>query len=199
MAKNNRVKVRGIVKYSHTDQPYTWSDAKNKSLPDPDGKYDITIEVPIEKATAFLDAMDDFETPKTPKKLAWKVHEDDGIVVIKANQPGKDKDGKVRKLPHFDSKGKPLSSGFRLTRGSEVVIEVHPYYYKAQGGGVTLYLNWVQVAKYVEFDSGPGALEDGEFEGSNEDDVMVDDTADDELNEDAQEDNTDEAEDSTDF
>lgn len=186
---NDRIKLRGIAVYPKTDQGYTWSEAKNRSLPDPAGKYECKVTVDLNAAQAAIAKIKEMISGKV-KKLPYEINEEENTVTFKTGNKAQDKDGKKKSMPHFDSKGRPLPSKFRLTSGSEVILTVHPYQYKAQGGGITLYLDTVQVVKYIPFQAGPGAVEDADDDSfvyeDDEDDTEAGDTADD-INEDAEE------------
>lgn len=183
MAKRETKKffIRGVARYPKTDKPYSFDKAAKKSVPDEDGKLQIEVIVPANVAEGYEKVIAEFVTEQGKKVSKLKnvpyqpevdrdTDEETGNVVFKAWQYGKSKDGKVRKMGHFDGKGKPLPSDFRLTSGSEVIIAVRANLYNELGGGVNLYLDGVQVVKYREFDHNPGfgAVEGG-YEADDED------------------------------
>lgn len=180
MAKRETVKfyIRGVARYPKTDKAYSYDKAQKKSVPDPEGKLSVEVIVDPAKAEGYEAIINDFVKAqgKKPEKLKNKpfapevdkeTDEETGNVVFKAWQYGQSKDGKARKMGHFDSRGKPLGGDFRLTSGSEVIIAVRANLYNELGGGVNLYLDGVQVVKYREFDGNPGfgAVDDGDFIG----------------------------------
>jgi hypothetical protein len=181
--KAPRLYIRGIARYTKTDKAYKFDKAAKKSVPDPDGKLSIEVILDSEAAEAHQETIKNF-AKEAGLKLAnvknWpfkpeldKDNDDEptGRIVFGAWQYGKSKDGATRKMVHVDSRGKVLPSGFRLTSGSEVIIAVRPNAYKELGGGVNLYLDGVQVVKYVERDGNPGfgVVSDGEFTADDED------------------------------
>lgn len=174
MAKKNAISIRGKARWPKLDQPYKYDMAAQRSVPDPDGKLSIDVIVdagPAEKIITAIKAA--AREGGLTKVKNWpyepetdrETGEETGRTIFKAWQYGKKKDGSVRKMPHWDAKVEKLPDGFRLTSGSEVIISVRPSAYKTLGGGVCLYLDGVQVVKYVEPDGNPGftAVDDGEF------------------------------------
>lgn len=173
-AKAPTIYIRGIALFPKLDRPYRWDDASERSVPDPDGEFSVGVIVPEDKASAIQRNVLAFAKEvmgKVPKKVPFKPEvdketlEETNNIIVTAKQYGKDRDGQLRAIPHFDSAGNALPKDFRLTGGSEVVIKVRPSTYKAQGGGVKLYLDGVQVVKYREPESRNmfAPVEDGEF------------------------------------
>lgn len=169
MAKRETKKlfIRGIARYPKTDKAYKFDQAQRKSVPDEDGKLQIEVVVKPDASDKYKGILSDFVKENGKKLEKLKNHpfkaevdketdEETGNVIFSAWQYGKSKDGKIRKMAHFDSKGKPLPSDFRLTSGSEVIIAVRANYYETLGGGVNLYLDGVQVVKYRDRDGNPG-------------------------------------------
>jgi hypothetical protein len=172
--------IRGVARFPKTDKAYSYSKEQKKSIPDPKGKLSVEVIVSAEAARRFQTQIEDYaksEGLKKPKNWPFSAEvdkdtdEETGNVIFKAWQYGQSKDGAPRRMGHFDSRGKPLPSSFRLTSGSEIIIGVRPNAYKELGGGVNLYLDGVQVVRYREFDGNPGfgVVEDGDFQADDED------------------------------
>lgn len=205
--KVEKIYIRGIARYPKTDRAYKFDKAAKRSVPDPEGKLSIEVIVDGEVAKSIEDKIK-AHAKEGGLKIAtvknWpfadeldKENDDEptGRIVFKAWQYGSNKDGTIRKMGHFDSRGKALPSTFRLTSGSEVIIAVRPNAFKELGGGVNLYLDGVQVVKYVPYQGGNpgfGAVGDGEYyaDDENEGDSAAFDSNDD---------TEDEADNSTDF
>lgn len=179
-AKAPRWYIRGVARYAKTDKAYSFDKAQKKSVPDPAGKLSLEVILSEQEAAKHIANVAEFAKEQGLKKyknepfaaeVDKETDEETGNVVFKAWQYGQSKDGSSRKMAHFDSKGKGLPSGFKLTNGSVVIMAVRPNAYKELGGGVNLYLDGVQVVKYREFDGNPGfgAVDDGEYIGGDED------------------------------
>lgn len=181
--KTEKLYLRGIARYPKTDRAYKFDKAASKSVPDPTGKLSIEVILEGDKAEPFKEKIKAY-AKESGLKLAtvknWpfadeldKDNDDEptGRVVFKAWQYGSNRDGSIRTMAHFDSQGKKLPKDFKLTAGSEVIIAVHPNAFKELGGGANLYLDGVQVVKYVERSEGNpgfGAVSDGEYVAGDE-------------------------------
>lgn len=171
--KAPRLYVRGTARFPKTDKPYTFDQAKSKSVPDPDGKYSIEVIITPAELGKHKSAIEEAARAGGLKKVKnWPFTEEidkdtdepTGNFILKASQYGKNKDGSKRKMPHVDASGAPIRDPeFRLTSGSTVIIAVRPNSYKTLGGGVNLYLDGVQVVKLAEGGAGNlgfGAVEE---------------------------------------
>lgn len=187
MAKNNRpksvsMKIRGIARYPKLHAPYTFVKAENKSVLDWDnGKFQLDVVMTEAEADKYIaelkkvaaEAGLDTDECKWPFKAEKdkETKKKTGNVIFTAKQYGKSKDGQKRKIPLFDSKAKPVSSDFRITGGSTVVMAVRTNVFEQLGGGVSFYLDGVQILKHIPYEGGnPGftAEDDGDFEGDEE-------------------------------
>lgn len=158
-SKNTLVTPRGTALYPKIDQPYKYSEAANRSVPDPDGEFELRVIFDAEATETIKSAVkmwaSNHDNPKVSKakKMPWRPEVQDGEetdrFVVTFKQYGKDKEGRKRTIAQFDAKANKLPASFKLTNGSEVKVNFHPYYYSAQGGGIKLYLDAVQVLKYV--------------------------------------------------
>lgn len=127
----NFVSPRGTAKYPKIDQPYSWSNAQNRSVPDPEGQYELNIVMPEKDATPIKEAVK--EAIKLagikPTNLPFKKEIDKdtgaetGNVEVKFRAYGKRKDGSVNKIKVVDAKLHPMPSNFRLTSGSIVKVD----------------------------------------------------------------------------
>lgn len=127
----NFVSPRGTAKYPKIDQPYSWSNAQNRSVPDSEGQYELNIVMPEKDATPIKEAVK--EAIKLagikPTNLPFKKEIDKdtgaetGNVEVKFRAYGKRKDGSVNKIKVVDAKLHPMPSNFRLTSGSIVKVD----------------------------------------------------------------------------
>ena len=127
----NFTSPRGTAKYPKTDKPYSWSNAQNRSVADPDGQYELVLlmsegEAKTLKAT-LKEAID--ESGIKPQNVPFKKEVDKdtdaetGNVEVKFKAYGKRKDGTVNKIKFVDAKLNPLPSSFKLTSGSIVKVD----------------------------------------------------------------------------
>lgn len=177
---------RGAAVYPKLDKPYTFDKAKSKSFPDPDGKYEVSLALDskdADKLKADIIAWAKEQGVKSPEKLKnlpWKdevdkeTDEETGRVIFKFKQYGKNKDGDIKRIPHFDSKAQPIGKGFKLTSGSIVKLSGSAGYFKELGGGLNLSVNSVQVIKYVPYEAHNPFADEGD-DGFKADDVDADD------------------------
>lgn len=159
---------RGTAKYPKTDQPYSYSQSQNRSVPDADGQYELILLMSPEDAGTIKKKVEEaikLEGIK-PTNLPYKKEVDKdtgketGLVEVKFKAYGKKKDGTVNRIKFVDAKGTPLPRSFRLTSGS--VVKAAGYVSVAKLGA-RLNLNSVQVIKYVPYEdrSNPFTQEDG--------------------------------------
>lgn len=186
MANKKYITPRGIAKYPKTDKGYKWNDSANRNTPDPDGEYMLDLIVSEEGLAPIKRVVETFlkEGNLKAKNKPWQKNKDkDGTeldtYIVKFKQYAKNQDGSKRVLPHFDAKARKLPEDFMLTNGSTVAVQYHPFYYKAQGGGVKLYLDSIQVIDYVQWEgSSPfDAVDDGfTYEGETDNSDYDEDT-----------------------
>lgn len=190
--KSKSIFIRGIAAYPKLHKPYKWNDANERSEPNADGEYSTGVVVKnsgiADNIIASIKEWAKENNISKVKNFPWK--EVDGNMVFTGKQYGKDKDGNLKKLPKVDASGNPLPSDFLVTGGSEIVLKVRPSHYKAQGGGIKLYIDAVQVVKYVELDRDFGfdKHDDGFTYGENE---SSEDSSDDVNEDNGSEDSTD--------
>lgn len=194
--------LKGTARYPKTNTPYRYDKALKKSVVDEkEGKYTIEVVMPAPEAQSFIKAIEEVASEaglklKNVKNWPFKdeVDEDDnetGNVIFKASNRATTKSGEKRSIAHFDAKAKPLGKDFKLTGGSTVIVAARPSAFKELGGGVTMYLDGVQVIKYVPYAGGnPGFTaqdgfatdddedgdEDGGFKPANDNDAEDDPT-----------------------
>jgi hypothetical protein len=182
----NNFTKRGIARFPRTDQPYTFDKAAKKSVPDPKGKFELQVIFTAEAAEPVLNVAK--EAAKAAglkaaqvKNWPWKdeldkeTEEPTGRIVVTFKQFGMNKDGSKRRVGHFDGKLTPLPRSFRLTHGSEVIVNYRANAFKELGGGVSLYMDGVQITKYHDPNGNPGfvAQDDG-FAYDRDDDDYAD-------------------------
>jgi hypothetical protein len=187
-----KIKIRGIARYPKLHIPFRYDKKLNKSVEDwKGGKFQIEVIAPEDDATtkamvASIQEAAASEGLKAKMVKNWpfkpeldkETDEETGNLIFNFKMYGQSKDGSKRRVPLFDAKNNPLPKDFRVTSGSEVIVLGAANPFKELGGGVSLYLNGVQVIKYVPFVAGnPGfeAVDDG-FTYTNE--AMDDEDAD---------------------
>ena len=181
----NFVSPRGTAKYPKTDQPYSFNQKLNKSMPDPDGQYELAVVMDAETAAPFVKLVQQAikESGIDPTNLPFKkvVDKDTkkptGEVEFKFKAYGKDANGKPQRLKFFDAKAKPMPTNFPLTSGSSVKVEGWVSVAKL---GARLNIRGIQVLKYVEQASGFTAEEDEDafsYEGGNEESGFAEDNS----------------------
>lgn len=127
----NFVSPKGRAKYPMLDQPYSWSNAQNRSVPDPDGQYELRLVISEADAkpikAALKQAIDQSGIKPTNLPIKKEIDKDTGAetgnVEIKFKAYGKRKDGTSNKIKFVDAKTHPLPSNFRLTSGSTVKVD----------------------------------------------------------------------------
>lgn len=127
----NFVSPRGVAKYPKVDQPYSWSNAQNKSVPDPEGQYELNIVMSEKDATPIKEAVKEaikivgIKPTHLPfkKEIDKDTQAETGNVEVKFKAYGKRKDGSFNKLKFVDAKLNPMPSNFRLTSGSVVKVD----------------------------------------------------------------------------
>jgi hypothetical protein len=192
MAKREVVKFRtaaGAAKYPKLDRAYSWSNTENRSIPDPDGQFELTVSFtpedakPIEAAVQQAIKLAGIE----PKNLPFKRNEETGMIEVKFKAYGTRRDGSPNRVPQVDSAVNPLPGDFKLTSGS--VVKVSGWISVAKLG-CRLNMDGVQVLKYVPYEAktqfependgfvmeapAEAPAEDLVFEGEGSDDTSLD-------------------------
>jgi len=155
MAKREFVKFRtaaGTAKYPKLDRAYSWSNAENRSVPDPEGQYELTVSFTPEDAKPIEAAVK--EAIKAagiePKALPFKKNAETGLIEVKFKAYGTKRDGTPNRVPQVDSAVNPLPSDFKLTSGS--VVKVSGWISVAKLG-CRLNMTGVQVIKYIPYEA----------------------------------------------
>lgn len=141
---------KGIAKYPKLDQPYSWSNADNRSVPDADGQYELIVQFTPDDAEPIKAAVKQAikAAGVEPKNLPFKKNEETGMVEVKFKAYGTRRDGTPNRVTQVDGALNPLPASFKLTGGSEVKVSGYVSVAKL---GVRLTMNAVQVIKYVPF------------------------------------------------
>jgi hypothetical protein len=158
-------------------------------------KYQSTVVVSAEAAKPLLDQIEKFWQDNRPKSVATpkstgvkphqidtgkvdentgkKIYQPDGKIAITLSTGTSYKDGKAKKIPVANAKGaivdlldKKIGNGSRgLLKGLMSVYEVKTPKGAITDAGVTLYLNSVQLTKFVEYTGGDSFAEVTDTEG----------------------------------
>lgn len=160
--------------YPRLDQPYTWSQEDNRSVPcewDAAGAArTMTLEVPYGTALSLRKAM--VEAYKGKKEAKWPKFKDnfilkegsleskDAIFHIRTQLKCYDKNTMVR---HFDANNNVLPKDFQLTTGSTVNVQVTLVPWATPtGNGTSLRLNAVQVIELAPMQQASSPFEKSE-------------------------------------
>jgi len=122
---------KGIAKYPRLDQPYTYNNAMKRSMPDPNGQYDLQLIMSAKEFAPLKVVLDEAISASgmTPQHLPYKVQVDKDTnkktdnVEVKFRAYGKRKDGSMNKVFLVDARGRPMPSNFPLTSGSTLKVE----------------------------------------------------------------------------
>lgn len=150
----------GIASYPKLDQPYSYSNQLKRSVPDPDGHFELNVILTPDKFEPFKDwvvavAKAEGLDVDEVKQWPWKKEKDrdtgkpTGNWIIKLKKHGKSKSGSPNRVVIFDSKGNRIPSDVKLGSGSVVRANGFANVFTALGGGVSLRLDNVQVSKLV--------------------------------------------------
>jgi hypothetical protein len=169
----NFVSPRGTAKYPKTDQPYSWSNAQNRSVPDADGQFELVTIMSSDDFKPFKKVLDEAiaQSGLKPQNLPYKKEidkdtgEPTGNVEVKFKAYGKTKTGELSKIKFVDAKARPMPSNFPLTSGS--VVKVDGYVSVAKLGA-RLNMRAVQVISLAEGSSSFTAEDGFEWDGEQE-------------------------------
>jgi ABC-type oligopeptide transport system substrate-binding subunit len=120
-------------------------------------QYSITAEMSQEDAAPIIKEIEEVfkesGIKKQPKSMGYKTNEE-GNIEFSAKTNAFFADGSANSVPIFDSKGKKVDLGDKLLgNGSEIRVKVTAATYEAgANAGVTLYLNSVQILKFIEYE-----------------------------------------------
>lgn len=143
---------KGAAGYSNLVTPDTKFDAE--------GKYKTSITLPADQAEALMElareeAQEGLGKKAKNAKMPFEENDDDTVTF-------RFKSKKKPKL--FDAKGNPIrnTEDLRVGGGSTIKVKGAFSAYEGFGGGVTAYLNEVQIIKLVDFGGGGFQPEDDE-------------------------------------
>jgi len=162
---------------------------------DGDGyEYKASIKLPKKQAKKLEKEILDYFNENKPSsykkdepsnKIMQKLDDGDYLFTFKTKTEFADKDGNVKKvkvrLYNAKNEEKELPDGTLIGNGSKGVIRASLKTYtngkgKSQTAGVSMFLNAIQLAKFVPYvpDSGFDEIEDGEFEDFDNQDFPTD-------------------------
>jgi hypothetical protein len=155
--------IRGTAVYPKTSMPYRYDKALKKSVIDKEeGQYSVGVAVDADDAAKLMNRIEkvaDEAGLKANKVKNWPFADEEdaegnttGRVIFNTKGYALKRDGSPNRIVHFDKKAKPLGADFRLTGGSEVIVEVFPKAFKELNGGVRLNINAIQVINMVEYE-----------------------------------------------
>lgn len=167
------ISPRGTAKYPRLDQPYAWSDAQNRSVPDPDGQYEVKVLVPADEAKPLIATITKAvsESGMKPKHLPYRkaidkeTNEETGDIEFTFRAYGKTKQGGPNRIKFVDAKTNPMPSTFRLTSGS--IIKISGYVSVAKMGA-RLNMRGVQVISLAQQSDGFSVEEGYQHESEEE-------------------------------
>ncbi len=152
-------------------------------------QYSITLELTPVEAKPLLDEIEaiwnESGIKKQMKSAGYKTNEETGNIEFNFKTNATFADGTKNSVGIFDSKGKKTNLGDKLLgNGSKGRVKgVASTYESGANAGVTLYLNAIQITKFVEYEGGDSfeALKEGESDGFSgielEDEFNAEDTA----------------------
>jgi len=172
----NFMSPKGIARYPRLDQPYTYSQAQGRSVPDAvNGSFDTSLLVPIKEAQPMIEQINATikEAGITPEFLPYREHiekdtgEKTGQIEFKFKAYGRLKNGSPNKILFFDAKGRPVQSDLYLTSGSTIRCLG---YISVSQKSARLNLKEVQVIDLIERSaSGFDAVDGGTFMADEDD------------------------------
>lgn len=175
----NFISPFGLARYPKLDQPYTYSQAEGKSVPDPlNGNFETSLLVPVKEAQVFIQQIEDTikESGVNPEFRPYREHvEKDttiktGQIEFKFKAYGKLKNGLPNKVLFFDSRGQPVKSDLYLTSGSTIRCLG---YISVTQKSARLNLKEVQIVNLIERSgSGFDAVDGGSFVAEEADEVL---------------------------
>ena len=140
----------GEVRYAHLNTPKAAFD--DKGAP----KYEITLRFKpddpawkkfCQEVTAMHKA-----AGTAPNPIHWETEKDENEKKVKTGFLAlRFKTGEQFKPSVFDAYGRPLPEGVKVGNGSMAKVNCSPTPYPGFGGGITLYLNAVQVTELIPY------------------------------------------------
>ena len=148
--------------YPRIDKTYRWDNAKNKSVPcdatEKGAEFSLSFVMSTDQAKELWSAMKDaYEVKREDGNTSWPEtferpfkKDDNGNWTHRSRTEGAYNGEASRPPSQVDAKRTPLPSGFMLTSGSTINVQVslHPYFVDGTAG-VKLRPRAVQVLKYV--------------------------------------------------
>lgn len=149
------VSPKGVAKFPMLHVARRFDNAQNRSVPDPNGQYEMTLLLSPEDAGEMKKKVDEASKlagikPNTvpfKKEIDKDTDKETGLIEVKLKAYGMKKDGTTNRIVFVDAKKNKLSTDFVLTSGS--VVKVAGYVSVAKLGA-RLNLRTVQVIDYAE-------------------------------------------------
>lgn len=136
-------------------------------------EFTIQVEVPEKDAKAAMDEITNFwndnkpKGAKEPKSLGFKVVGGNAIFTLKTKTSYAD--GKIKEVRIFDASAKRITmpEGMRIGNGSRGIASGIMSVYDAgvAARGVTLFLDAIQITKFVEYSDGNAGFDSEDDEG----------------------------------
>lgn len=174
----NYTSPKGSAKYPKLDQAYSWSQGQNRSVPDPDGQYELVLVMPgadFKPLKALLDeaiAASGIKPQNVPfkKEMDKDTGEATGNVEVKFKAYGKRKDGSKNTIKYFDAKTRPMPGSTAINSGSVVKAEG---WISVAKMGARFNLRSVQVIDLVDRTSAFTPEDGYEYDGSDADEETI--------------------------
>lgn len=122
----NYISPIGTAQWPKLDQPYGWSEAQQRNVPDPEGQFETVLLVPEKDAQPLIASIKQAieQSGIKPKHVPYKKEEDKdtgeetGNIAFKFKAYALNREGRPNKIHFFDSRARPLPSDIYLTSGS---------------------------------------------------------------------------------
>ena len=162
------ISPKGLAKYPRLDQPYSWNEAANRNMPDPDGQFETALLVPESEAQPLIARVKEAiaESGIKPKHLPFKqeidkeTDEPTGNIEFRFKAYGNLKTGEPNRIKFFDAKGRPVPSNIYLTSGSTIRCLG---YISVAKMGCRLNLREVQIIDLIEREANGFSEVEGSF------------------------------------
>jgi hypothetical protein len=147
----------GEARWAFLDKPKPAFDGKG------DGKFEITVVFkPTDAAwktwaTGITASVKQCNGKQNP--IHWETEKKGDQKVKTGNLAVRFKTGSAFKPKVFDKYNRPLPEGTLVGNGSKVIVNYSPDHYEGFGGGITLYLNAVQIVDLVPYTAQPADAE----------------------------------------
>jgi len=172
----NFTSPKGTAKYPKLDQSYTYNNSVGRSMPDPEGQYEVALIMSKADFAPFKKVIDEAITQSgmKPQHLPYKKEidkdtgEETSNVEVKFKAYGKNKDGRKNRIPFCDAKTNPMPSNLALSSGSVIKVEGWVSVAKL---GARLNIRSVQVFSLAQRSSAFKAEDGYEYDGSLDDEI----------------------------